>query len=165
MTLEYSHSFCLSLVVEQRLVNLLSAGVSNVSYATNESSDSGEESFLSPMTTSQRLTTAPPPNRSSAHSGRYRHQPLPRRHASNQDESLSTAFITPGPANFFVGSLSGTTDNTNVSGRSLVEDLSDIETIDDDAEEMHSVLASSESNAGFVNDEDSATSNVTRIQL
>lgn len=161
VTLNSSHSFCLSLVVEQRLVNLLSAGVSNVSYATNESSDSGEESLLSPLTTNQRLITAPP----TAHSGRFRHQPLPRRHASNQDESLSTAFITPGPANFFVGSLSGTTDNTNVSGRSLVEDLSDIETIDDDADEMHSVLASSESNAGFVHDEDSAISNVTRIQL
>lgn len=60
-------------------------------------------------------------------------------------------------ANFFVGSISGTTDNTNASVQSLTDNRSDIETIDDDDEEneqMHSVLASSESNPAYVNDDD-----------
>lgn len=60
-------------------------------------------------------------------------------------------------ANFFVGSISGTTDNTNASVQSLTDNRSDIETIDDGDEEneqMHSVLASSESNPAYVNDDD-----------
>ena len=147
-------------LAEQRLVSRLTTGVPNISFATNESSESEEDSFLSAG--NQRLTTTAPADHFVSHPGRYRHRPLPRRSAGHREESDS-ALIPPGPANFFVGSLSGTTDNTNVSARSLVDDLSDIETIDDD--EMHSVLASSESNAAYVNDDEPSESNITRTQL
>ena len=92
---------------------------------------------------------------------------LPTRRSTTTSNENSTSITTYGTggellndgrsANFFVGSISGATDNTNVSAQSVTDGQSDIETIDDDDDEneqMHSVLASSESNPAYVHDED-----------
>jgi hypothetical protein len=62
--------------------------------------------------------------------------------------------MIPSAANLLVG----TTSDTNVLARSIVEDLSDIETIDDDDdddEQMHSVIRVSEENPAYVPEEES----------
>lgn len=70
-------------------------------------------------------------------------------------DSTSTSFTTPHAANFFVGSLGGTTDNTNISVRSVIEDPSDNDT-DDNDERMHSVLTDVEINPAYVPDDESS---------
>lgn len=68
-------------------------------------------------------------------------------------DSPSTSFTTPRNANFFVGSLSNATDNTNVSMRSVTEDLTDVEITGDDDERMHSVLTDVEINQAYAPDD------------
>ncbi|CAF4674181.1 unnamed protein product, partial [Rotaria magnacalcarata] len=65
-------------------------------------------------------------------------------------------------ANFFVGSVGGTTDNTNISARSVIEDGSDIET-DDTDERMHLVSTDIEINHAYVPDDE--TTNELRTNL
>jgi hypothetical protein len=65
-------------------------------------------------------------------------------------------------ANFFVESLGGTTDNTNISAHAVIEDVSDIETANDDDERMHSVIIGSE-NPVYVGDEQSINTNQTHL--
>ncbi|CAF0723296.1 unnamed protein product [Rotaria sordida] len=77
-------------------------------------------------------------------------------------DSLSTSYTTPRAANFFVGSPGGTTDNTNISAHSVIENVSDIET-DDNDERMHSVLTDVEINHAYVSDDE--TTNVLRTNL
>ena len=134
-------------LLEQRLVS------TGVSYAINDTSESDDDPF----------TTIRPSTQFRSHSHRSRPPRLPtRRTTTNDTNSSVTSYGTvhdtstnPRSANFFVGSLSGATDNTNVSVQSINENSSDIETIDDeDGEAMHSVLISSESNPAYVNDED-----------
>lgn len=67
-------------------------------------------------------------------------------------DSFSTSFTTPRAANFFVGSPGGTTDNTNISVHSVIEDGSDIE-VDDTDERMHSVLTDVGVNHAYASDE------------
>lgn len=69
---------------------------------------------------------------------------------------MHETLATPRVANFFVGSMSGATDNTNVSSRSIVEDVSDIEAANDESyPEIRSTRTCSEDNPAFVNDEES----------
>lgn len=65
-------------------------------------------------------------------------------------DSPSTSFTTPRNANFIVGSSGATTDNTNVSTHSVIEDDSDIDT----DERMHSVSTDVETNQAFVPDDE-----------
>lgn len=96
---------------------------------------------------------------------------LPTRQ-STITSSTSTGYGTvQGPsdnarsASFFVGSTNGTTDNPMNTPRSVTETNSDIETIDDDddddeeSQRMHSVLASSESNPAYVDDDEITSTN------
>jgi len=165
--------------IERRIINPSGTGVSNLAYPINESSETDEdndESSSPPRqtTTANRITTTDlvfdGPRSNSPH---YSHPQLPRiilRHSSFEEndnntttttttyeslhDSSSTSFTTPRAANFFVGSLGGTTDNTNISARSVIEDVSDIET-DDNDERMHSVLTDVEINHAYVPDEES----------
>jgi len=116
-------------------------------------------------------------DRPSSNSRRYSNPQLPRvalRQSSTEEndhnntnttlygslrDSPSTSFTTPRAANFFVGSIGGTTDNTNISASSAIEDISDIE-ID---ERMHSVLTDAGINCGNVPEEE--TTNILRTNL
>jgi len=132
---------------ERQLLNPLGSGaVPNVSFASNESSIEDKDLFLSTrqITTSELAFERPSSNS--------------RRYGSTLDSST-----TSHAANFFVGSLGGTTDNTNVSGRSIIEGISDIESIDDDDERMHSVVHGSEENSAYVNDEQSTETIQTHL--
>jgi hypothetical protein len=158
-------------------MNPSGTGASNFTYAINESSntddDEDDDDASSPprQTTTNHITTndlifdRPPSN-----TPRYPHPRLPRvvlRQSSPQEndnntttttygslhDSPSTSFTTPSAANFFVGSLGGTTDNTNISARSVIEDVSDIET-DETDERMHSVLTDVEINQAYVPDDE-----------
>ncbi|CAF0894054.1 unnamed protein product [Rotaria sp. Silwood1] len=133
---------------ERRLLNPSGRGIHNVSFATNESVDDVENSSSSLGTTSTNLTTT---------IGLTFDRPSnPRRYGSIHETST-----TPRVANFFVGSIGGTTDNTNVSARSTVEDVSDIEVINDDGdEEIHSTTICSEENPAYINDEESTTNEI-----
>ena len=73
---------------------------------------------------------------------------------------MNDPITTPRVANFFVGSIGGTTDNTNVSARSIVEDVSDIEVINDDGSDrrIHFITFPSVDNLAYVND-DGSTAN------
>jgi hypothetical protein len=160
----------------RRVQNPSRSGVPNVSFAQNESSESDEDPSSSSRhtTTSDVTATGLVFGQPSSNSRRYRQQPSPRRSSrqTNPDEnnttvstygSVSDSPTTSRAANFFVGSLGGTTDNTNISAHSILEDVSDIETIDDDDEKMHSVLTGSEENPAYVNDEEST--NIVRTIL
>jgi hypothetical protein len=116
----------------------LNSGVPNISYASNESSDSSED-LSSSLTPRTATTTEVVFNQSSSNSGRY--------------GSLHHPFIIPSATN----SLGGTTSEINVLTRSIVEDVSDIETMDDedDDEQMHPVLRVSEENPAYVPEEES----------
>jgi len=116
----------------------LNSGVPNISYASNESSDSTEDLFSS-LTPTTATTTEVVFNQSSSNSGRY--------------GSLHHPSMVSSAANL----LGGTTSDTNVLARSIVEDVSDIETIDDDDddEQMHPVLRVSEENPAYVPEEES----------
>jgi len=109
----------------------LNSGVPNISYASNESSDSSED-LSSSLTPRTATTTEVVFNQSSSNSGRY--------------GSLHHPFMIPSAANLLVG--------TNDLTSSIVEDVSDIETIDDD-EQMHPVLRVSEENPAYVPEEES----------
>ncbi len=134
------------LCLERQLVNPSGSGVPNASYASNESSDDDKDLSLSsgPATTAELIF-----ERSSSN---------PRRYGSMHNSTTTTR-----AANFAVGSLGEITDNTNVSIHSVIEDVSDIETTDnDDDERMHSVIyGASEENPAYVNDEQSANRNQT----
>lgn len=163
----------------------MGTGVSNFAYPiteTSETDDGDDDDGSSPQrqTTINRITTNDLVfDRPESNSQRYSHLPLPRvilRQSSSEEndinnttttyesvhESPSTSFTTPRAANFFVGSLGGTTDNTNISARSVIEDVSDIET-DDNDERMHSVLADVEINPAYVPDEE--TTDVLRTNV
>ncbi len=165
-------------ILDRRIINPSGNGVSNFTYAINESShtddDEDDDDASSPPRSTNHITTTDLVfDQSSSNSLRYPHPRLPRvviRQSSPQEndnnatttttttygsvpDSLSTSFTTPRAANFFVGSLGGTTDNTNISARSVIEDVSDIET-DENDERMHSVLTDVEINQGYVPDEE-----------
>jgi len=156
-----------------------------LTYPINESSetdDGDDESSPPRQTTTNHITTTDlvfdQPRSNSQH---YSHPQLPRvvlRQSSSEEndmnntittsiyeslhDSLSTSFTTPRAANFFVGSLGGTTDNTNISAHSVIEGVSDVET-DDTDERMHSVLTDVEINHAYVPDEE--TTDVLRTNL
>ena len=163
-------------ILERRLINPSGAGVSDFPYPINELSETdGDDEESSPprqasinhLTTTDLVFDQPRSN-----SQRYPHPQLPRvlvRQSSTEEndnnttatttsmyesvrDSPTSSFTTPRAANFFVGSLGGTTDNTNLSTRSVIEDVSDIET-DDNNERMHSVLTDVEINLAYVPDE------------
>lgn len=90
---------------------------------------------------------------------------------------MQNSSIIPRGANFFVGSLGGTTDNTNTSIRSNTEYMVDIQTTDDDDnntntntttnnnndEIMHTVITSSAENPAYIDDEQSTHNNQTNV--
>jgi len=164
---------------------LLDTGISNFTYPINQSSSTDDEDDISSLprqSTANRLTTTDLVfDRSPSNSQRYPHPQLPRiilRRSTSEEndnvnttttttygslhDSSSTSFTTPRAANFFVGSLGGTTDNTNTSARSAIEDISDIET-DDNDERMHSALTDVETNHAYVPDDE--TTDVLRTNL
>jgi len=127
---------------ERQLLNPLGSGAPNVSFTSNDSSDDEKE-----LSSSSRPTTAELVfDRSSSNSRRY---------GSINRSSRAN--------NFFAGSLGGTTDNTNISAHSVVEDVSDIEAIDDDDERMHSVIIGPQENPAYVGDEQSINTNQTHL--
>ncbi|UJR35273.1 hypothetical protein I4U23_028037 [Adineta vaga] len=167
---------------ERRIIRSLHSGISINNNHRNELSDSDEnnvddtedisvlprQSIINRITTTDLVFDQPQSNFQ-----RYSHPQLPRivlRQSSADEqnnntntttttsygsfhESPSGSFTTPRAANFFVGSLGGTTDNTNISARSVIEDMSDAET-DDNDERMHSVLTDVEVNEAYVPDEE-----------
>jgi len=127
------------------------AGVSNYPYPPSESSETEVDDESSPprSTTSHITTTDLVFNQPRTNSERHSSTQLPRvvvRQSTveeNDDEdtahnttygsvqdSTATSFTTPRAANFFVGSLGGTTDNTNISMRSVTEDPSDVDDVE-----------------------------------
>ncbi|CAF0878208.1 unnamed protein product [Rotaria sp. Silwood1] len=166
-------------LIERRFINLSSAGAPNSTTTINESSDSDDDnndddtsSLLRQITNTNHITTNDLVfNRPLSSSPSYSDSKLPRvvlRESSSEDidnnatrtttyeslhDSLSTSFTTPRAANFFVGSPGGTTDNTNISAHSAIENVSDIET-DDNDERMHSVLTDVEINPAYVPDDE-----------
>jgi hypothetical protein len=165
-----------TLFLERRIINPSGTGISNFTYPINESSeteDDDDRSSPSRQTTNRITTIDLIFDRPGSNSQRYSHVQLPRvvvRQSSFEEndnnnttttiyesphDSLSTSFTTPRAANFFVGSIGGTTDNTNISAPSVIEDANDNET-DDDDERMHSVLTDVEINNAYVSDEESA---------
>lgn len=162
-------------------VNPSDAGVPNVSFAINESSDSDEGSPFSsqPTTTTSgmindRIFVRP----SSSSSRRYRHQPLPRlsllrssghdsaanTYGSVQD-SPATSFTAPRPEDF---SEDLSSDNLAQTANLVIEDTSDMDSVDnDDSEHMHSVISSSGTNPTYVDDDDDdeTTPNVVSTNL
>jgi E3 ubiquitin-protein ligase RNF13 len=133
----------------RQLLNPLGSGVQNVSFASNESSDDEKNlsSSSGPVTTAELIFERP-----SSNSRRY--------------GSMNSSSITSNAANFSVESLGGRTDNTNTSRRSVVQDVSDIETTDDEndnGERMQSVIIGSEENRAFANDEQSKDDNQMRV--
>ncbi|CAF3375597.1 unnamed protein product [Rotaria socialis] len=133
------------LLSERRLLNPSSRGVRNVSFASDESSDNVENlsSSQRPTSANQTTTIGLAFDRPSSNSRRY---------GSITDDSTTSRV-----ANFFVGSISGATDATNMSSRSIVEDVSDIEATNDDGEaEIHPARTYSEENPAYVNDEGSS---------
>lgn len=116
-------------------------------------------------------------DRSTSSSHSYPRTQLPRvviRQSSSQEHQMNNtttfesvqesppSFTTPGAANFFVGSLGGTTDNTNVSARSVLEDASDDDSEVTD-ERMHSVLTDVGVNSGYMSDQDTTNSDQTNL--
>ena len=181
------------LFLERRIMNPVGAGAFNSVYPINESSETDgdddneddEESSSPARSAINRITTTdlvfdqpPPPTNTPC----YVHPQLPRvvvRQSSFEEndnnqtrttmyESLhnspATSFTTPRAANFFVGSIGGTTDNTNLSVNSVTEDTSDLETHDTE-ESAHSVLTDDiEVNLAYVPD-DEESSDVLRTNL
>ena len=166
--------------LERRIINPSGAGVSNTTFPINDSSetdvdDDDDESTPPRQTPTNHITTTDLVfNQPRSNSERYSHLQLPRvvlRQSSFEEndnnnttttiyesprESPSTSFTTPRAANFFVGSLGGTTDSTNLSNRSVIEDRSDVET-DDNDERMHSVLTDVEINHAYIPDEEESS--------
>jgi len=128
--------------LERQLLNPLGSGVPNVSFTSNDSSDDEKELSASSRPTTAELVF----DRSSSNSRRY---------GSIHDNSHA--------ANLFVGSLGDTTDNTNISPHSVVEDVNDIGTINDNDERTHSVVICSGENPAFVGDEHSTNTNQTYL--
>jgi hypothetical protein len=173
--------------LERRIINPSGTGVSNFPYPINESSETdGDDEGSSPQrqTTINHITTTDLVfDQTRSNSQRYSHPQLPRvvlRQSSPEEndnnntrttmyeslgESPSTSFTTPRAANFFVGSLGGTTDNTNLSARSAIEGVSDIETDDDDDERMHSVLTDVEVNLAYIPDDEEESTDVLRTNV
>ncbi|CAF2382194.1 unnamed protein product [Rotaria sp. Silwood2] len=169
---------------------LIDVGAPNSRTAINESSntddddddDDDESSLLRQITTTNHITTNDLVfNRPSSSSENYSNSQLPHvalHESSSEDtdnnttrttttyeslqDSISTSFTTPRAANFFVGSPGGTTDNTNISAHSVIENVSDIET-DDSDERMHSVITDVEINPAYIPDDE--TTNVLRTNL
>jgi len=164
--------------LERRIINPSGTGISNFTYPINESSETDDDDPLSTssprQTTRNHLTTTDIIfDQPGSNSQGYSHPQLPRvilRQSSSEENDINTttttittyeslhdsssaSFTTPRAANFFVCSLGGTTDNTNISVRSVIEDLSDIET-DDTDERMHSALTDVEINHAYVPDEE-----------
>lgn len=175
-------------------MNLVGAGVFNSIYPVNESSETegddedeeGDESSSPRRSTINRITTTDlvfdQPSSTPENSSHYLHPQLPRvivRQSSFDEndnnkttttmyeslhDSPATSFTTPRAANFFVGSIGGTTDNTNLSAHSAIEDTSDIETHGTE-EPTHSVLTDdAEINLAYVPD-DEQSSDVLRTNL
>ena len=143
--------------------NRVDAGVPNISFAINESSDSDDGTSFSsrPLTTNSGLANDRIVVRPSSSSRRYRHQPLPRlsllrstdnAYGSVQDSPV-TSFTTPRPEDFADDRPS---DNTAQNVNLVIEDTSDMGSVDnDDSEHMHSVISSSETNPAYVDDDES----------
>ncbi|CAM4750680.1 unnamed protein product [Rotaria magnacalcarata] len=132
-------------ILERQLLNPSSRGVRNLSFASDESSDNVEN-----LSSSQRSTSV----NETATIGHVFDRPSSnsRRYGSINDDSTTSRV-----ANFFVGSIGGATDTTNVSSRSIVEDVSDIEAINDDGDAViHPARTYSEENRAYVNDEESS---------
>ena len=170
-------------IVEHRTIRSLRSGTSinnnhdvELTDSDDNSNDDTEDiSVLPRQSTVNRITTTDLVfDRSQSNIQRYSHPQLPRillRQSSADEqnnntnstttittygsfhESPSGSFTTPRAANFFVGSLGGTTDNTNISARSVIEDISDVDT-DDNDERMHSVLTDVEINQAYIPDEE-----------
>jgi hypothetical protein len=169
------------LFLERRMINPLGAGVSNITFETNESSDT-DDGLISPrQTTTTNITTnALVFDRPSYNSQRYPRTQLPRiapRQSSTEDndnqditattygsvhDSLSASFTTPRATNSFFSSTGGTTDNLNISARSAMEDMSDVDT-DDNDERMHSVLTDVEINSSYIPDGETANVHYTNV--
>jgi hypothetical protein len=130
-------------ILERQLLNPSDNGVSNVSFASGELSDDEKDLSLSsgPATTAELVF-----ERSSWNPRRY--------------GSMNNSSITSRNANYLVGSIGGTTDNTNTSRRSMADDISDFETTD---EPMHSIRDVPEENPAYVDDEQSSDTNQTRL--
>ncbi|CAF0717540.1 unnamed protein product [Adineta steineri] len=170
----------------RRTTNYSDADSSNfIDDTNNDTSDTDDEANISALprqSTSNRITTNDlvfdEPQLTAQH---YSHSQLPRiilRESSSEGKDMNNtttttsygsfhdsplgSFITPRAANFFVGSLGGTTDNTNISARSVIEDVSDIET-DNNDERMYSVLTDTEINHAYVSDE--AATDMLRTNL
>ncbi|CAF0776380.1 unnamed protein product [Rotaria sordida] len=137
----------------RRLLNPSGRGIHNVSFASNESLEDVESLSSSLQTTSVHPATTV---------GVTFDRPLSN---SRRYGSIHESSTTPRVANFFVGSIGGATDNTNVSVPSVAEDVSDIEIINDDGDEaIHSITTRSEENPAYVDDEGSTT-NTSQIYL
>ena len=166
----------LGYILERRFSPSFDAGLTNMTFNTNESSDTDDATSLlsaRPRRTNHTTTDALVFDQSSVLSQSYPGAQMQhvRSSASNFDESgtinrtvygsvtthLSTSLVEPRAANFFVGSLGTTTEHTNISARSPMEGVSDADT-DQEDEGMHPVLTDVELNHAFVSDED--TSNV-----
>ena len=168
-------------ILERQFMPSSNAGVSNMTFNTNESSDTDDAASASssrPRRTNNITTDALVFDQSSILSHSYPGAQVQHvlSSTSNFDESdrinatvygsamtpSSTSFVASRAANFFVGSLGNTTEHTNISARSPMEGVSDADT-DHEDERMHSVLTDVELNHAYVSDED--TSNGPRTML
>ena len=162
-------------VLERRFFQSSTPGVSNRVFPSNESSDGDDEITSSTPTRQSHITTdslvfehstllAPDDSQTELLPNVIIRQPnSPEDSMTNATayesvrDSLASSFTTPRAANFFVGSLGGATDNTNMSAHSVIED-SDVHD-----ERMQSVLTDVDSNPGDVSDHQMTDLNQTDV--
>lgn len=170
----------------RRVTNQSDTGVSNYAYPPSESSENedNDDESSQPRSATNRITTADlvfdqPRTNNQHHSSSQLPRIILRQSTVEENDgdesednnnttattvttygsvrdSTSVSFTTPRAANFFVGSIGGTTDNTNISAHSVIEDP-------DDDERMHSVLTDVELNPSYVPDDESTDVDHTNL--
>lgn len=167
--------------LDRRIFQSSTPGASNVTSTSHESSDTDDELISSGSTRHNHITTdsliftnstliAQDDSQTELLPNVIVRQLNSREESTNDTtlfesvrDSISSSFTTPRAANFFVGSLGGTTDNTNISAHSVVEDTSSSSTNTTNDERMHSVLTDVEINHGYVSDHE--TTDLDRTNL
>ncbi|CAF3931990.1 unnamed protein product [Rotaria sp. Silwood1] len=152
--------------------NLLGASVSDYTHSISKpsgSTDSENVSILSRQTTVNGITTTDLVfDQPQTNSQRYPYSQIPHivlRQSSSEEkdnnittstsygsfhDSPSGSFTTPHAANFLDGSLDGTSDDTNIAARSVIEGVSDMKT-DDNGEPINSALPDGSKQANIPN--------------
>ncbi|CAF3788302.1 unnamed protein product [Rotaria sp. Silwood1] len=157
---------------DHQIGNFERASVSDYTHSISKpsgSTDSENVSILSRQTTVNGITTTDLVfDQPQTNSQRYPYSQIPHivlRQSSSEEkdnnittstsygsfhDSPSGSFTTPHAANFLDGSLDGTSDDTNIAARSVIEGVSDMKT-DDNGEPINSALPDGSKQANIPN--------------